>query len=435
MWTQIYNWEDNPSVIVVGAGQALYDGQGRPMGVAGVDLFLGEISHFLAKLRISPQARSFIIDRQGLFVATSTGQPIFRMGDKGAERLSAIDAEDGVIRAVSRRMRELPNGLPGIKVPFGESIAWDEGELYLRVTPWRDRYGLDWLIVVTVPESDFARTIRDNHYLTLAMTALFGLIGVSAALFGAGLVTRPIRRLEQAARQVAGGQLHVGVEGSSFREFNQLSEAFNSMTAQLRGAFARAEQAQSQLEQQVRERTERLRQANVELERLTRIDSLTQLANRRRFDPQLREEWQRAQRNAGNLALVLCDIDHFKEYNDRYGHLQGDEALRQVAACLSAAIGRSGDLAARYGGEEFALLLPNTDKQGALSLVQELGQLVRDLDIEHQASKTGLLTLSFGLACMDETRRDYVSEQQLFEAADKALYAAKQAGRDTYRMT
>jgi diguanylate cyclase (GGDEF)-like protein len=176
-------------------------------------------------------------------------------------------------------------------------------------------------------------------------------------------------------------------------------------------------------------RTAELQDANAELERLSREDSLTGIANRRCFDPRLREEWLRARRAQEELSLVLCDIDYFKAYNDRYGHTAGDEALRQVAGVLATNLKRPADLAARYGGEEFVLLLPGTGSEDAVALAEEIREQVLELAIMHEASPRDCVTLSFGIATHG-VAHTYGAPDLLLKAADQALYRAKDNGRD-----
>ena len=133
------------------------------------------------------------------------------------------------------------------------------------------------------------------------------------------------------------------------------------------------------LEDRVAERTAKLEQANQELQLLANLDGLTQLANRRRFDEYLAHQWRYLAREQQSLALVLCDVDHFKRYNDYYGHQQGDDCLKQIANALRQTVKRPADLAARYGGEEFALILPLTDKDGATVVSRSLQQEIRHL--------------------------------------------------------
>ncbi|MBE9158392.1 diguanylate cyclase [Nodosilinea sp. LEGE 06152] len=176
---------------------------------------------------------------------------------------------------------------------------------------------------------------------------------------------------------------------------------------------------------------QQLQAANDELRRLAHLDGLTQIANRREFDRYLAQEWQRLQREQGSLALVLADVDHFKGYNDTYGHLAGDDCLRSIARLLAQVTKRPADLAARYGGEEFALVLPNTTAAGAISLTAEAQTYLTRLAIPNAASPLyGQVTVSFGIAVL--TPAPALSTELLIQRADQALYAAKESGRNSY---
>ncbi|MBE8987172.1 PAS domain S-box protein [Nostoc sp. LEGE 12450] len=169
--------------------------------------------------------------------------------------------------------------------------------------------------------------------------------------------------------------------------------------------------------------------ANEELQRLATLDGLTQIANRRRFDQYLENEWHRLKREQMPLSLILFDVDFFKRYNDTYGHLAGDDCLRQLGSALKSVIKRPADLVARYGGEEFAVILPNTEIEGAISLAQTIRQAVYDLIIPHaQSSVCDRVTVSLGVASI--VPNSETSPQDLINAADKSLYIAKQQGRD-----
>lgn len=172
-----------------------------------------------------------------------------------------------------------------------------------------------------------------------------------------------------------------------------------------------------------------LQKANDELQRLAALDDLTQIANRRRFDDRLAQEWRRAQRDATSLAVIICDIDYFKKYNDAYGHLRGDDALYSVAQSIQTTLKRPMDLVARYGGEEFAVILPATDAQGAERVADQIKTAVDRLGIFHKSSQiSSHITLSFGIAAVVPTADD--SSKRLIEAADQALYRAKAKGRN-----
>ena len=182
-------------------------------------------------------------------------------------------------------------------------------------------------------------------------------------------------------------------------------------------------------EQQLLELTARLSEANKELKRLSSMDGLTGVANRRLFDESLRAEWRRAMRNQSMLTIVMVDIDHFKLYNDQYGHLAGDECLKKVAAAMQSCLRRPADLLARYGGEEFVALLPDTNQSGALQLANHARRMVQKLAIPHAASPVAeAVTVSLGVAsAIPQQGQDAAS---LVETADKALYRAKNNGRN-----
>ena len=175
----------------------------------------------------------------------------------------------------------------------------------------------------------------------------------------------------------------------------------------------------------------RLKRLSDELRANARVDALTNVANRRHFDEVLSREWRRAEREGTPLSLLMFDVDHFKKYNDRYGHPAGDGCLRAAATVMRELVSRPGDLVARYGGEEFAMLLPNTEQDGADLLATRLVARIRDLAIPHEASTTdAVVTISVGVATragLEPIRPD--GPQALTECADAALYAAKHAGR------
>lgn len=174
-----------------------------------------------------------------------------------------------------------------------------------------------------------------------------------------------------------------------------------------------------------------LEKKNKELQRLSSLDGLTGIANRRRFDEYLEQEWLRAARGNKTLSLILTDIDHFKTYNDNYGHQGGDEVLRRVAQAIESGAHRPGDLVARYGGEEFAIILPDTEPVGAASVAEAIRQSVERLDIPHGFSTAAdHVTLSLGVASI--IPREGGLPATLIEAADEALYEAKHSGRNRY---
>jgi diguanylate cyclase (GGDEF)-like protein len=182
---------------------------------------------------------------------------------------------------------------------------------------------------------------------------------------------------------------------------------------------------------QLMESEERLGQANMQLAELSATDALTGIGNRRAFDAALLAEWARAARDASDLGLLVIDVDHFKLYNDRYGHPAGDDCLRLIAEITGAALRRPPDFAARYGGEEFVALLPGTDEAGAREVAERLRLAIVDAGLLHEASGFGRVTVSIGAASMAPAPR--TDAQSLVRLADEALYDAKQGGRNQVR--
>lgn len=168
---------------------------------------------------------------------------------------------------------------------------------------------------------------------------------------------------------------------------------------------------------------------NQTLERLSLQDGLTGLANRRHFDIALDKEFSRAIRSASSLALVMIDVDCFKQYNDIYGHVAGDECLRKISQVVKNSQNRPGDVAARYGGEELGVLLPGTDVGGAMAIAEKIRVAIHNLAIEHVGNPAGVVTISAGVDAFVPVR-NLNKPLELIQAADKALYAAKASGRD-----
>jgi diguanylate cyclase (GGDEF)-like protein len=278
---------------------------------------------------------------------------------------------------------------------------------YVRV-PWtraRLAVGLDEAVV----QSGIEREIS-IAYLQLA---LFGMLVLLVAWFGGErLILKPIRLLVRKAARFGRGDLKVrATEEPWIAEFEPLAVAFDDMARKLAA------------------REEELQIANEHLEELASLDGLTGLANRRGFDRELEHAWRQAGERRQPLALMMIDIDHFKLFNDRYGHVRGDACLRAVGETLSLVTLEQAVLVARYGGEEFALLLPGLDLEPATALAEEARRAIEDLLIAHAEAECGLVTISIGVESVVPAQDRPAAD--LVEAADGALYAAKRCGRNT----
>jgi diguanylate cyclase (GGDEF)-like protein len=198
------------------------------------------------------------------------------------------------------------------------------------------------------------------------------------------------------------------------------------------------EGVQDDLEAKVQERTLELNIALQELEEVNQVlktkstlDELTGLFNRRFYDEKILAEYRRSRRNLTPLSIVVIDIDHFKQVNDSYGHLAGDQCLVAVAAKIKGSLQRSSDISCRYGGEEFCLILPETDSQGAMSLAEEVRKDIELQTIRYENFEIAL-TISCGVSTY--TQQKNIQAEQIFAAADKALYQAKKMGRNQVKL-
>ena len=268
-------------------------------------------------------------------------------------------------------------------------------------------------LIVSIDEAKVTGAIdRDirTAYLQLGFVCLFVLLG---ALIGAEkLIINPIEVMTGMARRFGEGDASARVARSRLpSEFVPLARAFNAMAAQL-----------SQRERE-------LVATNDRLTVMASIDMLSGLANRRGFQSRLDFEWMRAQQYNSELSLLMIDVDHFKLYNDTYGHPEGDACLSRIGETLAGIAADTMGFAGRYGGEEFCLLLPNTDAIKALEIGEMVRAAVVDLGVPHATSSHRTVTVSVGVAATlpSDTQRP----GDLIEAADAALYAAKHRGRNT----
>jgi diguanylate cyclase (GGDEF)-like protein len=269
----------------------------------------------------------------------------------------------------------------------------------------------DARLVVGLNEAEVLQRIDGEISTAYVQLGVFGLVVLLIAWFGGEqLIVSPIRSLAGTAIRFGRGDLDVrATEQIWATEFEPLALALNEMAGKLS------------------DRERDLRAANRHLEELASLDSLTGLANRRGFDARLSADWRNARRLRQPVALLMIDVDHFKLFNDRYGHVEGDVCLRRVGKLLEDVKGCH-DLPARYGGEEFTLLMPGADLDQALAVAERLRRSVEELDIKHSDCPNGRVTISVGVAAMSPERER--SSGILIEAADAGLYSAKRRGRN-----
>ncbi|HEY0924640.1 diguanylate cyclase [Rheinheimera pacifica] len=282
---------------------------------------------------------------------------------------------------------------------------------------------LGWQLILRQPaEQALAPVAKLNRQLMWygAMTLLLAMI---LAYRLASHFSRPVEQLASLAQKVAqGGENVVFNVSSKLTEIRYLSSALSSMMIKMAAKRQALLQANITLEQQVATRTADLERANARLQQLSHKDALTGIYNRRAADERLKAEFATAKRSSHSYAVLLMDIDHFKQINDQFGHETGDQVIQQVAKLLDNAI-RDSDFVARYGGEEFIAVLPATDLHGAVIIANKLCRDIASLDF----ATAGRVTISIGVApsAADDTDADTAVRK-----ADAAMYEAKRAGRN-----
>jgi len=362
--------------------------------VAGMNL--DWLSRIMAKLGGRPGISSVLIDSTGVVLAappdqaSMIGQPLDNL-----PLLSAIS------------YKALSSNSDTGSISFSASDGSRRAISSARIPGTQSR------LIVSIDEAAVTEAINREirtAYLQLGFVCLFVLLG---ALIGAEkLIIKPIELMTGMAKRFGEGDSSARVSRSRLpAEFMPLARAFNAMAAQL-----------SQRERE-------LVATNDRLTVMASIDMLSGLANRRGFQSRLDFEWLKAQQNNTELALLMIDVDHFKLYNDTYGHPEGDACLTRLGEALADLAAGTMGFAGRYGGEEFCLLLPNTGSIRALEIGEAVRAAIQDLGMPHVTSSHHTVTVSVGVAATLPNAAQ--SPGDLIEAADAALYAAKHRGRNT----
>jgi signal transduction histidine kinase/DNA-binding NarL/FixJ family response regulator len=269
MWT-LYQWQSPPYTLSVSANRPVYDKNKNLIGVIGVDQRLTQISDFLQQLKISPSGKTFILERNGLLIASSNKEQPFTLINGKAKRLQGSDSKDSLIQATAKYLTERFQNLSTIKDNQSLEFQLNGQRQFVQVTPWRDEWGLDLLVVVAVPESDFMAKINANTRTTILLCLGALILATILGFYTSRWIARPILRLSQASEAIAAGELNQQVEVPSVHELGRLAQSFNRMAQQLRDSFTTIEQTNQQLaktnedlESRVEERTHELKEAKL----------------------------------------------------------------------------------------------------------------------------------------------------------------------------
>ncbi len=382
-----------PTIIAAYPVSAL-DGGPQPVVVAAIDLTW--MSDMLARRGGRAGVSVFLVDSRGIILAARPDQ---------THLIGQQIKDTSLLEAVT--LREINLDREAGSIAFTAADGEREAVSFARVAGTRAR------MIVTMNQAamlgDVDRDIT-TAYLELALVVVLTLLGAWFA--SERLIIRPIRIMTEMTNRFGRGDLTARTTSARLpREFVPLARAFNTMATQLAA------------------RQREMIAANDRLTVIASLDMVSGLANRRGFQSRLDFEWMRALQEGHSLSLLMIDVDHFKQFNDSYGHPEGDACLRRMGTALTAIADDHGGFAARYGGEEFGLLLPGTDAAEALRVGEIVRATVERLAIPHVTNLARVVTVSVGTATVAPV--EFQRQDDLVEAADTALYAAKRRGRNT----
>ncbi|MFL0168143.1 sensor domain-containing diguanylate cyclase [Candidatus Clostridium helianthi] len=383
------------------------------IGVFGVDYLLTWLGKTLNSLPIGKSGQIFVVNSNNQLVASSSDEKIFKIEDGKSQLIKAEESENKIIR----KTIELSENLPESKL-----INFDVNEeKYYANSESFEKNGVEWRIYIVLSEADFLSEMNYTIRKTEMFNILFILLFLVFGFWIARRITKPIVNLNASAKALTEGTFKYVDHENRQDELGQLTKSFNIMGSQLTGLVAN-------LEMQVAERTRELEERNEFLQELSFFDGLTGIPNRRRFDEFFNKAFSSSIRNSKPIAILMLDVDEFKKYNDTYGHLKGDECIKNVAAVLKNTIKRKSDMAARYGGEEFIVLLQDTDKDSIIKISKEIMRGIKDLNMEHVESIYGVVTVSIGIVYDIPNKNQNSAE--FIAKADEALYYSKNNGKN-----
>jgi signal transduction histidine kinase len=260
IWSKITNWEGFPEILSIASGYPIYNNNSL-QGVLVVDIRLAQISEFLRKLAVSSSGKIFIVERDGMLVASSSQEQPFKIINKKAERINAINSSDILIQSTATYLQQTFRSFREIKQNQNLQFTQKGNRQFVRTAPWQDEFGLDWLVVVVVPESDFIEQINANTRTTVLLCAGALLLAVCLGFWTSGHIIQSIFSIVTASEAIAAGKLDQKVPDSNVQELGILAGAFNCMAEQLRESFTALENTNEELEIRVKERTKELSEA------------------------------------------------------------------------------------------------------------------------------------------------------------------------------
>lgn len=403
IWSQIYQWDDGSGTLSISAGRPIYNASGKVLGVLSADVRLTTLSSFLHNLKIGQNGKAFILERNGFLVASSSDKSLTVGKGETAKRLLATQSSDPLIQNTAKYLLNQFGSFTNLQPTTQFNVNINGEREFVRVTRFVDEFGLDWLIVVVVPETDFMAQIYANTYTTILLCFLALMVAIAMGLTTSRYLIQPILRMISVAEALSNGQWEQRVPESRLQEIGSLAKAFNSMAKQLQDSFSK-------------------------LHYSAYHDALTNLMNRAAFNERLEKLINEKQQNAQYLFGVLfLDLDSFKLVNDSLGHIIGDELLIAVSNRIQNCLPVNA-MAARLGGDEFIILLQEiADSNEAISVAEQISKVLsqpfnlRGYEIFTSAS------IGIVLSTDQQTK-----PEDFLRDADIAMYHAKSQGKARY---
>lgn len=396
------------------------------IAVFAVDFLTTWLTDTLKALPIGERGHVIIVDNKNQLVASTTGEPLFELIDNTSHNLPLEKSKHPITKGIAHFASALNTESSDTKADTGETATPNsaltiDGQRYFISRTHYEHYGLKWNIYTLIASRDYLTGMYQALIQTIVLLLIMAAISIYLTFRLTQFIVRPIKRLDQAAQALLGGTFNPVPEEDRADEIGTLTENFNIMGKRLSDQVV-------QLEDLVHSRTLELEHKNELLQNLAETDALTGIANRRRFMEFANQAIDLAARHRTPLGFIMMDIDHFKAYNDTYGHIAGDHVIESIANVLRQQVKRRVDIIARYGGEEFAAVLQDVNLEQAKELCELIREAIEALKIEHSASEYPYITISiglyFGTIYPDQTI------EFLVDLADQALYVAKHNGRN-----
>ncbi|MCP4113667.1 MAG: diguanylate cyclase [Desulfobacteraceae bacterium] len=450
-WEEPYNDLGGQGVMVT-VSYPFYGKQGNLFGVTSHDITVGQLfENVVSQLELYDNSIIFIISEKGKAIAAN--QKRFSGEIEAANK----ESYKGVLH-YGNTIRKYQDQIKNSEYPILNDLSDNvirrfqedhkiidfiyKGDIkYIVVSSRLKNTG--WYVVNAVPYHIVFSHVKEANFTVVLGVIIAGILFLFVGWVFIKYLIQPISDLSQTAIEIGKGNLYQDIPLIGKWEIEELSKSFGKMVEGLKrvkslerekyalqkSAFEIQRKLNEELEQKVAERTASLEEANKKLERLSTIDSLTSLYNRRYFKEGLEREWERHHRSDKPLSFILCDIDYFKKYNDHYGHLAGDKCICDVARQIIMNCKRPSDIPARYGGEEFAIILPQTDAKGAAELAESIYKDIAGLKIPHETSSVkDIVSVSLGISTMVPNQDS--NSKIIIAFADEALYESKKNGRD-----